>query len=230
MALFQALIVRWSHLHNDPPNGGPCGRFYSNRRSPIRATRFQFSYRLPPQRLRQRNRLLPSRCLHRGQAVRSRQTLIGAPTSASAALTAFSTVFFTVDHKGLGQQYDFFEELAHPAFDHFLDDFLRLAGVTGLLDQDGTLAFDNVCIKLVGRDCQRAGRSDVHGNLFAESRKLVSVTGRFQTDQNTDLAHTRDHLVMDVRRDDAPRLRKRPGRGADACSRRWYRPFPRRSR
>src|SRR5690606_22909585 len=94
-------------------------------------------------------------------------------------------------------------DLAHAAFDHLFDDGFRLAGFAGLLDEDIAFTLGNRSIDFFGADRERSGRGDVHGNLTADGVQGILVAGRFQGDQNAELAETIGGSVVDVGRDDA---------------------------
>ena len=85
-----------------------------------------------------------------------------------------------IDHESLLQEDDFLVELAQPAFDHLLDDVLGLAGLARLIGKDRPFALDRGRIDLIGRQCKRVGRGDMHGHLPAEGACGIGVAGRFR--------------------------------------------------
>src|SRR5690606_1514533 len=108
-----------------------------------------------------------------------------------------------IDHEGLRQQRDFFEVLAHAAIDHLLGDVVRLAGFLDLLEDDRTLAGNDFLIQFLRGNGLRLGGSNVHCKLLAEGAEGGLVTGRFQSDENADLAEAWLYRVVDVAFHDA---------------------------
>ena len=75
---------------------------------------------------------------------------------------------------------DFLVVLAHPAFDHLLDDRLGLAAGAGLLGQHGALALERGRIDVGDVSASRPGRGDMHARSACRAAELGLVAGRFQ--------------------------------------------------
>src|SRR5690606_36957843 len=103
-----------------------------------------------------------------------------------------------VHDESLLQQHDFLVELAHAAFDHLLDDVLRLAGLASLGREDFLLAGNGGRIDLFSGQSERAGSSNVHRDLTAESSGSVSIARSLDSNENAELAEAVRNRVVDI--------------------------------
>src|SRR6266436_2154915 len=106
-----------------------------------------------------------------------------------------------VDDKDLLEQNDFLVKLPQPPIDHLFDDRIRLPARPRLLAQDTAFAVERGLRYRDDVEIERARRRDMHGQLFAEARQLVSAGARRQGHDDTDPADSRAERVMDVRED-----------------------------
>src|ERR1700720_2197377 len=109
---------------------------------------------------------------------------------------------FAVDHEDLLEEHDLLIELAQPAFDHALDDRLRLGGCLRLLAQHGALALERGRRHLGDIEVERLGGRDLHRQLPPERRDRLALGSGFERHQDADLAETGGQRIMDIGGDD----------------------------
>src|SRR5579862_101494 len=109
---------------------------------------------------------------------------------------------FAVDHEDLLEQHDLFIEFAQPAFDHALDDRLRLGACLRLLAQHGPLALERRRRYRGDVDVEWARRRDVHRQLAPQPGERLALASGFERHQDSDLAETRRQRIMDIGGDD----------------------------
>src|SRR6185437_16997692 len=88
------------------------------------------------------------------------------------------------------EQTDFLVESLQAGFDDLVDDVGRLALLPEFFGEHIFLARNRRRREAGGIHRLWIGRSDMHRYHAAEPRKLVSLSRRFQTDEDTDLAET----------------------------------------
>ena len=103
-----------------------------------------------------------------------------------------------VDDKGLLEQDDFLVKLAQPPVDHLFDDRIGLPARARLLAQDPAFAVEGRLRYRSDVEIQRARCRDMHGQLLAEARQLVSAGARCQGNDDADPADSRAERVVDV--------------------------------